>query len=346
MTDLDITFEEPTWARVLRGLRSNSRLSAARFLALMEDECDEALEEALVYLQSVHIELDIMDLPKIEAAGQTALRLHREEELVKSDALAENLEENDPLRLYLQEVAELAKPTDVQTLARRFAGGYDAVVPALTNAMLPTVIEMACGLTGRGVLLMDLIQEGSLGLWQGILSYQEGNFKAHAQWWIGQYLAKAVLVQARQNGIGQKMKQAMEAWRSADRLLLDRLGRNPTREEIAHHLGITADEANAVLEMLSAAQLLQRAKPEEKQTAATEEEEQPVEDTAYFRLRQRVQELLSVLPPQDAQLLTLRYGLEGGLPLSPEDVGDKLGLTAEEVVAREAAALAQLRTEG
>ncbi len=341
MTDLDFSFEETDWSRIFGALPRGGSLSAARFLTLLEGESEAQVEEALLYLESSGICLDILDLPKSAGNGQAALRLRREEELVQKGALLESLEENDPLRLYLEEVVALPTPADVQLMAQRYAGGYDPLLPALTNAMLSTVIQMACGMTGRGVLLMDLIQEGSLGLWQGILSYRQGNFETHARWWIAQYLARAVTLQARENGVGQKMKQAMEDFRAVDGRLLSDLGRNATLPEIADAMHMTMEEIQVVANMLDSARLLQQAKPEEKEDP--QEEEQAVEDTAYFQLRQRVSELLSSLEQFDAQLLTLRFGLEGGLPLSPEDTGKRLGLTPEEVVAREAAALAKLR---
>lgn len=343
MTELDFTFEEPTWASVLGS--SESSLSAARFLTLMEGEPEDALEEALLYLESAHIALDVSDLPKASGTGQAAIRLHREEELVKAGTLRQSLEENDPLRLYLEEVDANAVHGDLQAMARRFAGGYEQVMPALTNGMLPVVIEMAQKRTGYGVLLLDLIQEGSLGLWQGILNYSQGDFETHARWWIAQYLAKAVTLQARQAGVGQKMKQAMEDYRSVDERLLSDLGRNPTLEEIADELHMSVEETEAVAKMLEAARRLQRAKPDEKPEEEEPEEQQAVEDTAYFQMRQRISELLSVLDETDAKILSLRFGLEGGLPLSPEDTGKKLCLTAEEVVARETAALMKLRKE-
>lgn len=346
MTELDISFEEPGWAEALHRIPRHGSLSAAHFLTWMEDENEDAVEEALLYLETEQIRLEIDSLPKAPFAGQAALRLRREEQLVKEGTLRQSLEENDPLRLYLEEVDGLPQASDPQALAQRFAGGYEAALPGLTNAMLPMVIDMACGFTGRGVLLMDLIQEGSLGLWQGILSYQQGDFQTHVRWWIGQYLAKAVVLQARENGVGQKMKQAMEDFRAADDWLLTNLGRNPTLAEIAEHIHLTLEEAQAVSDMLDNARLLQKATPEEKEEEISEEDQQAVEDTAYFQMRQRVTELLGCLEEQDSRILTLRFGLEGGLPLSPEDVGKKLQMTSEEVVAREAAALARLRKEG
>lgn len=342
MTGLEISFEEMDWARFFAHIPRGGKLSATRFLTLMEGCSEDELEDALLYLESSGIYLDITDLPKPSAAGQAALRLRREEELVRAGALRNQLEENDPLRMYLEEVDSLPMPKDLQAMAQRYAGGYEQVLSGLTNGMIPTVIDMACTMTGRGVLLMDLIQEGSLGLWQGILSYREGDFVAHARWWIGQYLARAVTLQARENGVGQKMKQALEDFRAIDGRLLSDLGRNATLPEIAEALHMTLEETQVVASMLESARLLQQAKPEEKEEQP-QEEEQAVEDTAYFQLRQRVSELLSCLEETDAKLLNLRFGLEGGLPLSPEETGRKLGLTAEEVVAREAAALAKMR---
>ena len=342
MTELEFSFDEAAWLRVLSNIPQGSSLSAMRFLTLMEDQTEEQVEDALLYLESASIALDVTDLPKAGATGEAALRLRREEELVKAGSLRESLDVNDPLRLYLEEVASLPALDNLQAMAQRYAGGYEPVLPALTNAMIPTVIDMACTMTGRGVLLLDLIQEGSLGLWQGILNYRDGDFAAHAGWWIRQYLARAVTMQARESGVGQKMKQALEDFRAVDGRLLSDLGRNATLPEIAAEMHMTLEEAQVVASMLESARLLQQATPEEKEEDP-QEEEQAVEDTAYFQIRQRVSDLLSCLNEQDAKLLTLRFGLEGGLPLSPEETGKKLGLTPEEVVAREAAALAKMR---
>jgi len=263
---------------------------------------------------------------------------------VKTGDLLRDLEENDPLRLYLEEVAQLPAAGDVQRMAQRFAGGYEPVLPGITNLMLPTVIEMAKERTGYGVLLLDLIQEGSLGLWQGILSYRSGNFESHAQWWIGQYLARAIVLQARESGFGQKMKQAIEDYRAVDERLLTELGRNPTPEEIAEAMHMTLEETQTVASMLESARMLSRAKQETQSPEQEDlEDEQHVEDTALFQSRQRIAELLSNLSEKESKLLALRFGLEGGLPLSPEETGKRLGLTAEEVVALETAALAKLR---
>ena len=344
MNDLDFTFEESPWELTLDTLHRGDRLSAARFLTLMEGEDETAVEDALMDLQMGGVTLDISDLPKTGAAGEAAVRLRREMELAGRADFVGALEEGDPLRLYLEELAGIPTCGDPDVLALECAEGKKSAQERLLNVTLHRVVEIARDMVGRGVLLLDLIQEGSLGLWQAIQNYRGGDFGAHSDWWIRQTMAEIITKQARQNGVGQKMRQALEDYRAVDERLLSDLGRNPTVEEIALELHMSVEETEVVRSMLDSARLMNKARTENEPKEETEEDERHVEDTAYFQMRQRITELLSVLKPEDAKLLTLRFGLEGGLPLNPEETGRKLGLTAEEVVAREAAALAQLRT--
>ena len=200
------------------------------------------------------------------------------------------------------------------------------------------VTEIAREYAGCGVLLMDLIQEGGLALWQNIAREKEAREAA-----VRNAMARAVTLQARERGVGQKMRQALEDYRAVDERLLGELGRNPTLEEIAQELHMTPEDAETVRRCLEDARMLDRATnvPQD----PPEEENQAVEDTAYFQMRSRITEMLSVLPPEDAKLLTLRFGLEKGLPLSPEETGRQLGITVDEVLSREAKALALLRRE-
>lgn len=340
----DLTFEEPGWVSELEQLPEGCALSAARFLTLLEGEDEDAYEEALQLLNDKHIMPDLSDLPVPTADDQAALRLRREQQLVDEGKLPGALEENDPLRLYLEELAAVPAFGDVHLLAQRLAEGDRTVTQQLTNLMLSRVVEHSFRLTGRGVLLLDLIQEGSIGLWQGILSYTGGDIEAHCDWQIRWDLARAVITHAREKGVGQKLRQAMEDYRSMDQQLLMELGRNPTLEEIAQRLHMTEDAAARVAKTLEAARMIAQAKqPQEPEEDP--EEQQAVENTAYFQTRQRIAELLSTLNETDVKLLTLRFGLEGGKPLSPEEVGKQLGLTPEEAVAREAAALSKLREQ-
>ena len=344
MNDMDFSFEATPWELTMETLKPGDQLSAARFLTLMEGEEEDFVEEALQDLEASHVCLDISDLPKPAGTGEAAVRLRREKELSAQGDFVGALDANDPLRLYFEELAAIPACGDPQVLAMECAAGKESAREQLLNVSLHRVVELAKELTGRGVLLLDLIQEGSLGLWQAIGSYESGDFEAHSDWWIRQSMAKIITMQARSNGVGQKMRQALEDYRAVDERLLSDLGRNPTLEEIAEELHMTPEETAVIAKMLENVRQMDKVKEAAQPKEAEDpEDQQAVEDTAYFQMRQRIAELLSDLPEEDAKLLALRFGLEGGLPLSPENTGKRLGLTPEEVVTREAKALAQLR---
>ena len=342
MNELEFTFAPSLWEAALQDAAPGSTVSAAYLLTLLEGEEDG--EAAAQMLNDKHITLDISTLPKLPASGTVAARLRIEQQMVQQGTLPGALEENDPLRLYLEEVAGLPAAGDSNVLAMELAAGDESVTQRLTDLMLGKAIAIAMEYTGYGVLLLDLIQEASLGLWQAIQSYREGDFEAHCDWWIRQHIAQAILLQASAAGAGQKLRQALEDYRSVDERLLADLGRNPTASELAEALHITEEETEIIAAMLQNARVLQRAKqPEPEQLP--QEEDQAVEDTAYFQMRQRIAELLSALPEDQAKLLSLRYGLEGGLPMNPSQVAQRLGLTEAEVTAIETAALMKLRQQ-
>ena len=344
MAKLDFTFEESPWEQYLFSRQMGDSVSAAQLLTLLEGEEEQAVEDALQRIEEACMTLDLTGLPKTGAAGEAALRLKQEMGMAKKHYSTWALEEGDPLGLYLEELAATPAFGDENLLAEKCARGNENAMVRLTNLGLSRVVELASEYVGWGVLLLDLIQEGSLGLWQGIRCYSHGDYAAHRDRWIRLYMAKAVTLQARANGVGQKMRSALEDYRALDERLLGELGRNATLEEIAQEMHITAEEAAVVKKTLDNARLVAQAKkPEPEEEEETEEDNQAVEDTAYFQMRQRIADLLSGLSEQDQKLLTLRFGLEGGKPMSPEETGRQLGLTSDEVVAREGAALAKLR---
>ena len=346
MNKIDISFETTPWESFLMTKGMGATVSAVTLLSMMEGAEEQQLEEAMQDLETGCMILDISGLPKVGGTGEAAVRLRREAQLAKKGLNPSELEESDPLRLYLEEIAATPVCGDENLLAEKCCKGDEAAMVQLTNLGLSRVVELAGEHTGYGVLLLDLIQEGSLGLWQAIRNYRRGDYAAHRDRWIRLYLAKAVTLQARQSGVGQKMRTALEDYRAVDERLLGELGRNPTLEEIAEELHMRPEEAAAVRKMLEDARILAKVKqPAVDEEEEKEAEEQAVEDTALFQMRQRILDLLSGLPEEDQRLLNLRFGLEGGKPMTPEETGRKLNLTAEEVVAREASALAKLRSK-
>lgn len=342
MNELDFSFDNSPWELFLSGKREGDRISAAHFLTLLEQETEDAVEDAFAALDDRKLMLDVSDLPVKQYTGQAALRLRQEAEIAEKAMDVSGLNPTDPLRLYLEEIREMPRQTDEKTLAERAAQGDQRAAEQLMHQGLHRVVEIVPEFVGYGVLMMDLLQEGGLALWQAIQA-PEGDYLTRRDRAIRTAMAKAVTLQARANGVGQKMRQALEDYRAVDERLLGELGRNATLEEIALELHMTPEDAETVRKVLEDARMLQQATAPKEEEAS--EEEQAVEDTAYFQMRQRISELLSVLPEEDAKLLTLRFGLEKGLPMSPEDTGKALGLTVDQVLRREANALAMLREE-
>ena len=342
---MEFTFEQSPWEQALEALQPGAEMNILTLLSLLEEEDEDAALEALDAMEEKGVALSVRDLPNLPTGGNMALRLRQEAQLVASGKLLTGLEENDPLRLYLEELAATPAAGDIDLLALQYLEGDEDAAQKLVTLSLSRVVELATELAGKNVLLLDLIQEGSMGLWQGILHYAGGAFEPHRDWWIRQYLHRAVFLQARSGDLGQKLRMGMEDYRDMDQKLLSELGRNPTLEEIAEAMHVTAEEAAVYADMLNMAKARRQVDDAMEPKEPEPEDDQAVEDTAYFQMRQRIMELLSVLTPEDAKLLTLRFGLEGGLPMSPEETGKKLGLTSQEVVQREAQALMKLRNQ-
>lgn len=342
---MEFTFEASPWEQALEALQPGETINLLTLLSYLEEEDEDTVLEALDMLEEKGVALGIDDLPNLPTGGNMALRLREEKQLVESGRLLTGLPENDPLRLYLEELAATPAAGDTELLAQQYLDGDENAAQKLVTLSLSRVVELASALAGKNVLLLDLIQEGSMGLWQGILNYTGDSFDAHRDWWICQYLHRAVFMQARSGEMGQKLRQGMEDYRDVDQKLLAELGRNPTLEEIAQAMHVETEEAEVYSNMLTMAQTRRQVDDAMEEKEPEPEEEQAVEDTAYFQMRQRIGELLSVLSAEDAELLTLRFGLEGGMPLTPEETGRKLGLTPQEVVMKEANALAKLRQQ-
>ncbi len=352
MNELEFLFSTDADGDWLEQLQPETLMPASQLLIHCEGADEEQLEEIFLQLESKNIIPDVSELPAPAVSGETAVRLKQEQQMVKQGLTPEQLEKTDPLRLYLEEVANIPVCGDISSLAQELRQANAAKDPAETlrgkivNLSLGRVIELAAEYTGRGVLLLDLIQEGSIGLWRAIEMFR-GNgveFQDFRDRLIRFYIVKAVVYHAYESGVGEKLRRAVEDYRGVDERLLGELGRNPTPEEIAAALHMTVEETMAVAKTLENVRMLNRTfKPEPEELP--QEEEQAVEDTAYFQMRQRITELLSVLPQEDAKLLSLRYGLEGGIPMTAQQTASRLGITADQVVERETAALSKLRQQ-
>ena len=340
------TFEDMTspWDLAVARLKRGDMLSAQRFLTLMRSTEDISSEDAALELEQMGVMLDVAGLPVITGNPDTAARLGLEQELLKNGGWSESLDEKDPLRLFVEELAYCAVLDDEDALAAQAAAGDQKAMQRLTDGYLKMVFECAGAFAGRGVLLMDLVQEGSLGLWQAILSYESGSFREHALWWIRQAMARAVTLQAEADGVGDHLAGQIDRYQKADKQLLTSLGRNPTDQEIAQELGITLEETISLGKTLREVQNMAKIQKEKDKAAeSAAEDDQAVEDTAYYQTRERVNDLMEGLTEQETMVLNLRYGLNGKAPLTAQETAVKMNMTADQIAAVESAALAKMR---
>ena len=340
------TFEDMTspWDLAVARLKRGDMLSAQRFLTLMRSTEDISPEDAALELEQMGVMLDVAGLPAITGNPDTAARLTLEQELLKNGGWSESLDEKDPLRLFVEELAYCAVLKDEDALAAKAAAGDQKAMQRLTDGYLKTVFDCAGAFAGRGVLLMDLVQEGSLGLWQGILSFESGSFREHALWWIRQAMARAVTLQAEADGVGGHLAGQIDRYQKADKLLLTQLGRNPTDQEIAQELGITLEETVSLGKTLREVHNMARVQKEkDKANEVTPEDGQAVEDTAYYQTRERVNDLMEGLTEEETMVLNLRYGLNGKAPMTAQEAAVKMNMTAVQIAAVESAALAKMR---
>lgn len=341
----DFVFEQAPWGAYLRSCKNGSVISGWNLISMLEDEEDDAVEDAFSILTVKKLQLDLSGLPQMSAGSNTAQRLQQEREYVTGGLKTALMEETDPLRLYLEEIAAAPACGDEKLLAEQLSAGDQRAAQRLTELGLSRVVEIAAEYAGQAVLLLDLIQEGNIGLWEAISGYRGGDYAAQRDEAIRSSVLKAIVLQARSNGISQKMKKALQDYRAADQHLLTKLGRNPGLEEIAQEMHISLEQAQTIEKTMADILLLQKAEKLAAPKEETAEDELPVEDTAYFQMRQRISEMLSVLDEQEARILTMRFGLEKGLPMSAEEVAKALGITTAAVTACETAALSKLRAE-
>ena len=341
----DFVFEQAPWEAYLRSCKNGSVISGWNLISMLEDEEDDAVEDAFSILAVKKLQLDLSGLPQMSAGSNTAQRLQQEREYVTGGLKTALMEETDPLRLYLEEIAAAPACGDEKLLAEQLSSGDQRAAQRLTELGLSRVVEIAAEYAGQAVLLLDLIQEGNIGLWEAISGYRGGDYVAQRDEAIRSSVLKAIVLQARSNGISQKMKKALQDYRAADQHLLTKLGRNPGLEEIAQEMHISLEQAQTIEKTMADILLLQKAEKLAAPKEETAEDELPVEDTAYFQMRQRISEMLSVLDEQEARILTMRFGLEKGLPMSAEEVAKALGITTAAVTACETAALSKLRAE-
>ena len=316
----------------------------------------------------------VIDL--LEASGVDVLRISDDKDDADDDALILELEESgevpdedeienidlsvpdgvsidDPVRMYLKEIGKvpLLSADEEVELAKRMENGDIEAKKILAEANLRLVVSIAKRYVGRGMLFLDLIQEGNLGLIKAVekFDYKKGyKFSTYATWWIRQAITRAIADQARTIRIPVHMVETINKYVRVQRQLLQELGREPQPEEIAKHMNMPVDRVREIQKI--------SLEPVSLETPIGEEEDShlgdfiqednvpvPAEAAAFTLLREQLDEVLGTLTEREQKVLKLRFGLEDGRARTLEEVGKEFKVTRERIRQIEAKALRKLR---
>ena len=310
------------------------------------DQVFDAFEEMGVNLLSDDIddeEPDIEDLKEVEDLKLDEI----------TDTSYEGINVDDPVRMYLREIGRIPLLTFDQELdlAKRILDGDEEAKKELAESNLRLVVSIAKKYVGRGMLFLDLIQEGNMGLIKAVekFDYTKGfKFSTYATWWIRQAITRAIADQARTIRIPVHMVETINKLIRTSRHLLQQLGREPTPEEIAEEMEIPVEK---VMEIQKIAQ-----DPVSLETPIGEEDDShlgdfipdddspaPQDSAAYTLLKEQLEEVMNTLTPREAKVLKLRFGLEDGKARTLEEVGREFDVTRERIRQIEAKALRKLR---
>jgi RNA polymerase primary sigma factor len=278
----------------------------------------------------------------------------KESEEVEIDlSVPEGVSIDDPVRMYLKEIGRVPLLTAEEevALAKRMQDGDEEAQKRLAEANLRLVVSIAKRYVGRGMLFLDLIQEGNLGLIKAVekFDYTKGyKFSTYATWWIRQAITRAIADQARTIRIPVHMVETINKLIRVSRQLLQQLGREPIPEEIAKEMDITVDRVREIMKIAQEPVSLETPIGEEEDShlgdfIEDQDAPAPADAASFMLLKEQLEEVLDTLTPREEKVLRLRFGLDDGRARTLEEVGQSFGVTRERIRQIEAKALRKLR---
>ena len=276
-----------------------------------------------------------------------------EEEIAEADSMVDSYSTDDPVRMYLKEIGKVSLLTQEEEieLAVRMSQGDEEAKRRMAEANLRLVVSIAKRYVGRGMLFLDLIQEGNLGLIKAVekFDYTKGyKFSTYATWWIRQAITRAIADQARTIRIPVHMVETINKVIRVSRQLLQELGHDPSAEEIAAEMNIPVEKVRDILKIAQEPVSLETPIGEEEDShlgdfIPDEDASEPSEAASFSLLKEQLMSVLATLTPREEKVLRLRFGIEDGRTRTLEEVGKEFNVTRERIRQIEAKALRKLR---
>ena len=294
--------------------------------------------------------LDDIDMPEIEELNEIEEVTEEEMADVKVD---DSYSTDDPVRMFLKEIGKVPLLTAEEEveLAIRMSQGDEEAKRRMTEANLRLVVSIAKRYVGRGMLFLDLIQEGNLGLIKAVekFDYTKGyKFSTYATWWIRQAITRAIADQARTIRIPVHMVETINKVIRVSRQLLQELGHDPSAEEIAAEMGMPVEKVREILKIAQEPVSLETPIGEEEDShlgdfIPDEDASEPSEAASFSLLKEQLMEVIDTLTPREKKVLELRFGIVDGRTRTLEEVGKEFNVTRERIRQIEAKALRKLR---
>jgi len=335
--------------------KAKGSLSQSEIMEAFEDvDYDiEQVEKLYETLEGMGIEVTgYLDTPEFQAIENDVERYESAEDMEKM-LTQEGLAVDDPVRMYLKEIGTvpLLDSERELMLAEKMADGDAKAKDELVRANLRLVVSIAKRYVGKGMFFLDLIQEGNLGLMKAVekFDYRKGyKFSTYATWWIRQAITRAIADQARTIRIPVHMVETIHKVSRIQRQLLQELGHEASAEEIAEHMGMSADKVREIMKISQDPVSLEMPIGEEEDShlgdfIEDDSNPAPADVAAQRLLSEQLNEVLHTLTPREEQVLKLRFGLIDGRARTLEEVGKEFHITRERIRQIEAKALRKLR---